>query len=105
MPQGGQVVPVALTGVPVQLQSLEKAHITLMGHEVLGHFTPIKGMPQNLVDLMVELIDLRRVGNAVGGTHDGKGPGRGLGKIKQRIVCVKEQIGIFHETAPSFLFI
>ena len=96
LPQGGQIVPVAGRRVPFQIQGLQKADVALQGDELLGQLSPVEGGPELQVDFMVEPVNLRRVGDAVGPAHVLKGPGGGLGEVEQGVVGVEKQVLVSH---------
>ena len=99
-PQGGQIVPIAGHRVPVQVQSGQKTVETLQHQKVLGDLSPVKCAPELQVDVVIEFSGFRRVRNFVGLAQTAERAVGGLGKIKQCIICIEEQIGIVHGSVP-----
>ena len=64
------------------MQCVKKADITLQRDKLLGDFSPVKCVPQFQIDLVIELIDIRRIRNVMELAHAGKGAGGGFWKIK-----------------------
>ena len=94
--QGGQIVPVALGRIPGQAERLQELDEPLQCQCLLGDLSTVERGPQLLIDPVIELPVLRRIGNIICQAHGGKGPRRGLRKIEQGVVRIKEQIGILH---------
>ena len=82
--------------------SIQKTDVSLQGDKVLADLTAVKGCPKFQIDVVVQSVNLGRIGDPMLAAHDVKGPGGGVGKIEERIVSVKEQVEIVHGTG-SFL--
>ena len=99
-----QVQFVAPGRIPIQAHFLQKTPEPLHHQKVLGALAPVKGRPHGVVAPLIALKALLRVRDVISGAHLMKSVPVSRVKIKQCVVCVQQQIGVFHVVAPVIIW-